>query len=110
MFLRFDISSRWNVKHSTIEHPKCRGLSQTHLSKVAANIAMMLQGYHLIYQCNVAMPLSIRIPYDICNSKEKINEIHIFRTQVSDSKVNHCFQSICLIHHHHGDGDDQAMT
>ena len=89
MFLRFDISSRWNVKHSTIEHPKCRSLSQTHLSKVAANIAMMLQGYHLIYQCNVAMPLSIRIPYDICTSKEKINEIHIFRTQVSDSKVNH---------------------
>ena len=33
MFLRFDISFRWNVKHSTIEHPKCRGLSQTHLSK-----------------------------------------------------------------------------
>ena len=77
---------------------------------VVANIAMMLQGYHLIYQCNVAMPLSIRIPYDICNSKEKINEIHIFRTQVSDSKVNHCFQSIYLIHNHHGDGDDQAMT
>ena len=22
---------------------------------------------------------------------------------MSDSKVSHCFQSICLIHHHHGD-------
>ena len=55
---------------------------------VVANIAMMLQGYHLIYQCNVAMPLSIRIPYDICNSKEKINEIHIFRIAKSTIASN----------------------
>ena len=53
VFLRFDISSRWNVKHSTIEHPKCRAFHKhTCRNIVAANIAMMLQGYHLIHLFN----------------------------------------------------------